>query len=354
MKLMLRKLVPAAVILLALPILSASAGEKPFPNKVDSLYGSLPEGFAIGRAYTAYDGSIDGSIFKMNLRTGEGYVLVPADVPFAGCTKLGMRVDPRSNYLFVAGCETGLAYVFDADTGAMLMTYPLPLPPELPLAQVPIDPDDPNSELVDDTLQIVNDLVITKNAVFITDSHQPLIYKIPLGPRGRLPASDAATGIILNGDFVNIDPADECCGANGIVASPDGKTLVIGHSNFTQLFRVDPTTGYADEIIVDPPLSPFSFLDGLVLKDEVLYILTPGFNLSIGGIPDDMIQVVALGEYMLTGALLGIITDDNMDGVASGAIFGDSLYVNGARYFSDYPSEKWITKLSIYDVEPVE
>jgi outer membrane protein assembly factor BamB len=36
-----------------------------------------------------------------------------------------MRVDPRSNYLFVAGCDNGDAYVFDADSGEEIMKYQL-------------------------------------------------------------------------------------------------------------------------------------------------------------------------------------------------------------------------------------
>ena len=62
MKFVLTKLVPTAVILLALPILSASAGDKPFPDEVPALFDSLPEGFAIGKGSTAYNGSLDGSI----------------------------------------------------------------------------------------------------------------------------------------------------------------------------------------------------------------------------------------------------------------------------------------------------
>jgi len=69
-------------------------------------YGSLPEGFAIGKGSTAYNGSIDGSIYKVNLRNGKGETLVEAEVPYdpeLDCFKLGMRIDPRSNNLFVAG-----------------------------------------------------------------------------------------------------------------------------------------------------------------------------------------------------------------------------------------------------------
>jgi hypothetical protein len=61
-----------AISVLALPFLSANAGEKPFPHKVTSLFGSLPEGFTIGKGSTGYDGSIDGSIYKVDLRNEVG------------------------------------------------------------------------------------------------------------------------------------------------------------------------------------------------------------------------------------------------------------------------------------------
>jgi sugar lactone lactonase YvrE len=329
MKLMLRKLVPAAVILLALPILSANAGGKAFPKIVPVLDGSLHEGFAIGKGHTAYSGSPDGSIYKVNLRNGQGEILVePGSDPF-DCLTLGMRVDRRTNYLFVAGCFHGNAYVFDADTGELIMEYQFTLPEG----------------------SVVNDLAITKDAVYFTDSHQPFLYRLPLSKNGEIPTDpNAATAIPLTGDFVIGDEFYDgfCCAANGIVATPNGKTLIVGNSSNSQILRVDPTTGHADQIIVDTPLS--GFLDGIVLRNKTLYILTP-----YDPTPEDMIQVVLLDEDMLTGQLLGTITDPDLDGVASGAIFGNSLYVNAARYnSSDFLTPDtpfWITKLSIYDVQ---
>ena len=114
---------------------------------------------------------------------------------------------------------------------------------------------------------------------------------------------------------------------------------------------MNPTTGHADEIIVDPPLLGLldgSFLDGIVLYDGVLFILSPGETAA-----GDLVQVVELDEGMLTGSLVGTISDPGMDGVASGAMHGDSLYVNNARYddFPGLPTEYWITKLNIYDTQ---
>jgi len=346
---MFTKLVPAAIILLALPMLSASAGDKPFPKIVPALDFSLPEGFAIGKGHTAYNGSVDGSIYKMDLRSGEGEVLVEANDPYGPpfCFKLGMRVDPRTNYLFVAGCFGGNAFVFDADSGEELMSYQLA--PELST--------------------IINDLTITKDAVYFTDFFFPNIYRLPLSRNGSIPANeDAGIEIPLTGDFVGSDFAT----ANGIVSTPDGKTLIVGHSGLSKIYRVDPITGYAAEIIVDPPLrgtAPYTgFIDGLVLHGRTLYILTPGdfpddpefpYPDDVEPVLDDMIQVVELDKEMLTGTLVGKITDPgNLDGIASGALFGKSLYVNNARYVEnpDLPpfGVNWVTKLNRHAVEPVE
>ena len=360
MKIVLTKLVTAAVILLALPILSANAGGKPFPKIVPALDYSFPEGFAIGKGHTAYNGSVDGSIYKMDLRSGKGEVLVDPEDPYGPpwCFKLGMRVDPRTNYLFVAGCETGLAYVFDADNGDLIEKYQLPLPADIAAS--------------DDTLQIVNDLTITKDAVYLTDSHQPLLYRLPLSRNGGLPASaDDVTTIRLPDEFI-ISPDDYCCGGNGIVSTPDGKILIVGNSWTSQLLRVDLSTGDMDEILVDPPLrgtAPWTgFIDGFALQGKTLYIMTPAdfpndpdfpYPPGIEPVLDDWIQVVHLDKGMFTGALVGKITDPgNLDGVASGALFGKSLYVNNARYVEnpDLPpfGVNWVTKLNRHAVEPVE
>jgi sugar lactone lactonase YvrE len=203
----------------------------------------------------------------------------------------------------------------------------------------------------DGEFALPNDLTITKDAVYFTDSYLPLIYRLPLAKNGGIPDnSDDITEILLPDEFILDPDNDPCCGANGIVSTPNGKTLIIGHSNLTALYRVDPATGDVEEILLDPPLRgdtpDNSFIDGLVLHNRTLYVLNPHFD----GTPDE-IQVVELDKDMRTGGLVGIITDPDLDGVASGALFGKSLYINGARYFADLVSEKWITKLNRHDVQ---
>jgi len=300
-------LATASLLASTLTTLPANAGDKPFPKTIAALSGSAPEGFTVGEGHTGYNGSVDGSIYKMDLRTGQGEILVPADSDSFDCRKLGMRVDPRTNYLFVAGCVYGNAYVFDADSGALIMEY----------------------QLDNSGMSIVNDLAITEDAVYFTDSAQPFLYVLPLMEDGALPDPGVEIGVIPLPDAFAIDPAVFCCGGNGIVATPGEEALIVGHANNAELYRVDLTTFDVDLIAVTPALS--GFLDGIVMRGKTLYILTPTDPAPIDGI-----QVVEMDSGMFSGNLVRIITDPDLDDVASGAFFGNSLYVNNARY-SEYP-----------------
>ena len=322
----LSKLATIAFIALAMPVQTVSAGDKPFPTRVVTLPGSSSEGFAIGKGPTAYNSSPDGSLYKVDLRSGEGEVLIDIQDPL-DCQKLGMRVDDRTNYLFVAGCFYGNALVLDTDNGATIMEYQLNTSGEF---------------------GIVNDLTITNDAVYFTDSFRPVLYRLPLSSNGELPLDPgAATEIPLPDEFLNTDPF--CCAGNGIVSTPDDKTLIIGHSNLARLYRVDTATGDVEQIAVDGPLT--GFLDGIAMQNKTLYIMTP-YDFPGPPVSIDRIQVVELDKDYLSGTLVDEITDpDNLDGVASGAIFGNSLYVNNARYATPFPPEPdtpfWVTKLKI-------
>ena len=192
------KLTVIALAALTVPVFSASAGEKPFPKRVPVLDGSYHEGFTIGKGSIAFSGSPDGSIYKVNLRNGEGEVLVPAVDPYE-CINLGMRFDPRSNYLIVAGCYYGTATVYDPDAGGdPIMVY----------------------QLDDSGASVINDLAITQDAVYFTDFYQPFLYRLPLSKNGRIPDDpNAATAIPLTGDFE--------LGDNVFGAFANGDTFVI-------------------------------------------------------------------------------------------------------------------------------
>jgi len=315
-------LTTSAVLGLGLACSMVDVQDVPAPDTVFTLDGSQSEGFAIGSGNTAFNSSPDGSIYKIDLQTGAGGIFVPVVDP-QNCTKLGMRVDPRTDYLFVAGCVTGTAMVFDAENGSLLMEYQL-------------GPGGGQS--------IINDLAITEDAVYFTNARLPVVYRLPLSGDGQLPAdASGVEEIVLPPEF-EIDNETFCCGGNGIVAMDNGRSLIVGHSNLARLYHVDLDSGEVNPVSVSPPLS--GFLDGIAASGRTLYVLTP--NGTGGPVAEDSIQVVTLGDDGLTGARERIITDPDLQGVASGAIVGTSLYVNNARYeiFPPTPDTRyWITEL---------
>jgi hypothetical protein len=111
----------ALLLCLAAP---ASAGGG-YPETIPLPNGWQPEGIATGKGNTFYAGSrATGAVYKGNLKTGRGDVLVR---PWGGAA-LGMKVDHR-NRLFVAGGGTGTASVYDARDGALIRRYTLTAAP---------------------------------------------------------------------------------------------------------------------------------------------------------------------------------------------------------------------------------
>src|SRR5687768_6488596 len=118
-----RKLAAFAALAFALTATVAAAAPS-FPATIQLPSGFQPEGIAI-RGTTFYVGSIPtGAVLRGNLRTGATTTLVPAAAPNTGKAAIGIAVDTR-NRLFVAGGNTGKAFVYNARTGAPIATYTL-------------------------------------------------------------------------------------------------------------------------------------------------------------------------------------------------------------------------------------
>ncbi len=135
----------------------------------------------------------DGAILRGDLLTGETSILVAGQ---AGMVTVGLSFDDRSGYLFAAGGPTGMARVFDGDTGELLATYPLASPGIF-----------------------INDVIVTREAAYFTNSNQALYYRVPLGPGGSLPDPSDVQTLTLSGEWVQVAGFN----ANGIEATPDGE-----------------------------------------------------------------------------------------------------------------------------------
>ena len=90
----------------------------------------------------------------------------------------------------------------------------------------------------------LNDLVVTRTAVYVTDSFDDALVVVPLDDSG-LPVGDEqdVDRLPLRGQYVQ--PAR--FGANGIRELPDGDLVLVSGG---VLYRVDPETGVAQVIEV--------------------------------------------------------------------------------------------------------
>jgi sugar lactone lactonase YvrE len=272
--------------------LAGSAAARPFPGTIPLPTGFQPEGIAVGKGTTFFVGSIPtGAVYRGDLRTGQGAVLVQAQ---PGRAAIGLAVDRRDR-LFVAGGPTGQSYVYDARTGASLAAFQLA-------------PDDPT---------FVNDVVLTRTAAWFTDSFRPVLYRVPIAPNGALAAPADVEEVPLSGDIVFSDGFN----ANGIEATPNGQTLVVVQSNTGQLFTVDPGTGVAVRIELSG--GDVSFGDGILLDGKTLYVVQNQL---------DRVAVVELAPHLASGDIVGHLTDPALDVPTTIAEFGRRLYAVNARF----------------------
>ena len=271
---------------------SPASSEKkatPFPQVIQLPTGFQPEGIEVGRGTTFYVGSVaNGAIYRGNLRTGTGGVIVPGA---AGKAATGIELDER-NRLFVAGAATGNAYVYNARTAALIRTYTLGTPPTF-----------------------INDVVLRHNAAYFTDSQKGVLYRVSIGPTGAL--GDAQT-LTLGGDYVHVAGAFNL---NGIDATPSGKTLVAVQTVNGKLYRIDPESGVAKLISLGAESVPNG--DGILLTGKTLYVVQNQLN---------QVAVIALRPSFASGRVVTRLSDPDFSVPTTIDDLGSRLYAVNARF----------------------
>jgi hypothetical protein len=278
-------IVAVAAMLLSAP--AASAGS--LPDRIPLPNGFLPEGIGITSGGTFYTGSlIDGSIYRGDIRTGQGSVFIH---PPVGRLAVGMKVHKK--LLYVAGGDTGDAYVYDTRTGADVHVYDF----------IPGG--------------FINDVVVTKDAAWFTDSFFPFLYKVPVSRNGTPADPSQVEAIPLTGDIVYQDGFN----VNGIDAAPNGKTLIIVQSNTGKLFTVDPSSGVSSEI--DLGSEDVASGDGILLDGRDLYVV---LNF------DNLLAKVRLAPGLASGNVVSRTGDPDFDVPTTVAEAGNGLYLVNARF----------------------
>ena len=298
-----RRLLRAAVGLVLAAVITAPTLAGSLPNRLPLPNGFAPEGIAVGRHGMFYTGSLSGAgIWRGDLRTGKGALIVEGGGPF-----VGMKVDGR-NRLWVAGGPAGNGYVFNAATGRLKAMFAFASAPTF-----------------------INDVVVTRRAAYFTDSSQPAIYRVAIGPRGGI---GAVTTIQLDADDIGFVPG--AFNLNGIESAMGGRFLLSVNSTSGELYRVNPRNGNARTI--DLGGASVSAGDGLLKVRRTLYVVRNELNL---------VAVVRLRPGLLAGRTVNELTARRLDFPTTAALFAGSLYLANARFSTPVTpdTQYWVSRL---------
>lgn len=284
----------ALIAVLSLTLPAAGSGHT-FPDVIPLPDGIAPEGIASGSGTEFFTGSLlTGAIYKGDVRTGEGEFINDPSEFTTPRAALGMDHDQRSDLLWVSGGPTGQVFVYDADTGDGLAEIQLAASAET----------------------FINDVVVTRDAAFLTDSFQPVIYMVSVDHRG-LPIGPAQT-IPLTGDFEFVPGSFN---GNGLTATPNGQTLILMGSATGTLYTVDRDSGEATAIDLGGASVPSG--DGILLDGKTLYVVQNFLN---------QIAVVELSPDLSSGVVGEPIVSSDFMIPTTIAEHGRSLYAVNARF----------------------
>jgi sugar lactone lactonase YvrE len=281
--------------LLALALLTATAlpAAASRPQMIVLPGAASAEGIAVGRGTTFFAGDlVRGDIFRGDLRRGKAEMFI--DNP-DGRMAVGMAVLTHHNLLFVAGGQTGQAYVYDTNTGATLATY----------------------QLGDPATSVINDVTVTSRGAWFTDSRQAKLYFVPVSPAGALgkfrALSVTGPAAVTPGQF----------NLNGIQATPGGGSLVVAHSGTGMLYTVDAATGAS--AVIDGVSVPT--VDGLVLSGQWLWAVQA----------KNQISLIRLSPRLDSGVVQKVITSDLLQSPSTAALHGDRLAVINGKFDTGFP-----------------
>jgi sugar lactone lactonase YvrE len=294
-----RRLAALAVAGLVTLAGASSASAKPVPrDSVIVIPGiAATEGIAAGRGSTFYVGDrIRGDVYRGDIRTGRVTFFV--DAP-GGRMATGMKVDRSGRLLFVSGAATGQGYVYDARTGAEIAVFQL---------------TDPAAGT------FINDVAVTRDAAWFTDSRQPVLYKVPIGRRGTVgpvetlhlsgPAADTSSQFNLN----------------GIAAANSDRALLVAHSGKGTIIRVDPVTGASVTVAgVSVPN-----VDGILYERGRLWAVQNQRN---------QIARINLDRHLTSGRVERVITSEHFQIPTTIAFVGSRLAAVNAKFGVPNPTQ---------------
>ena len=282
--------------------------------------GLRPEGITSGPGSRYSVGSLaDGRIVTGDLRTGSSSTLLPGAT---GRQLRGLFWDHRSNLVWAVGNvgtvgapgTTANVWAVDGRTGEIVQNTVVP------------------------GAAFLNDLVVTRRAVWVTDSRVDRLTVIPLGQHGTPTGADPEF-VTLSGAW----PAGNgiANNANGIRQLRDG-SAILNNSRVGGLWRVDPASGVTTQIaVVGGPAIVGG--DRLELAGRTLY------NVRGSGSAEVSVLKLAKRHGEWSARWVRALTDPRLDVPSTATLVGHTLWAVNARFGVASPGTApyWITPLRV-------
>jgi hypothetical protein len=305
-------LVTALLAVLGLLVAAAAPAGAARTSLVPLPDGLRPEGITAGPGDTYYVGSLaDGRIVTGDLSRATHRVLLPGAT---GRQVRGLDWDSRTGLVWAVGNIGTVAHVWAVHgrTGRVA------------------------SDTIVPGGVFLNDLVVTRRAVWVTDSKVDRLTVISLRhggrPTGATPAFLPLGGAWPAGDGVANN-------ANGIRQLPDG-SAILNNSRVGGLWRVDATTGDATQVPVTGGPAVIDG-DGLELSGRTLY--------NVRGTGPAEVSVVQLHRSVAgwTATWRNTLMDASLDVPSTAVLVGRTLWAVNARFGVASPDTApyWITPL---------
>lgn len=273
----------------------AQSGVRVLPLPDTAAY---PEGVTVdpatGAIYT--NGANTGVVFRVDAETGA--VARVADPLGLGdsppvrpvSVALGLKADGQGR-LWVAGARTGSMHVVDIATGQRLARFTTP-----------------------EGAWLINDVALTSDAAYFTDTLRPVLWRV-----ARDSVADAVLEPWLSFEGTALQYGEDP-NLNGIVATPDGRYLIVVLMKTGRLYRIDTQT--REVAAIDAGASALDGGDGLALIGQRLFLVRQ---------PAGEVVALDLSPDLLTAVEAKRIQPAELAWPATIAVRGDRLIVANSQ-----------------------
>jgi len=274
---------------------TAGAESSKLPETIDLPQGFTGEGVASAPGGTFFAGErTGGRIARGNIKDGPSDVFV--ETPLL-TSATGLKADVQHGLLWVSGGGTGHAAVYDLASGAPVRLLTLGGPGSF-----------------------VNDVVVTRDAAYFTNSLLPVVYRVPVSASGEIGTPETIDLDGPAGDYV------AGFNLNGIEATPDGSTLISVNSTKGTLYTIDALTGESDEIALGGATVETG--DGILLLGRDLLVLQNGGT----NVENNHIAVVRLDDDFSSGQVVDTVTSPLFETATTLARSGGVLLAVNAQF----------------------